>query len=291
MATANHDAALEKALSLLVGRELAIDPGIGLGYLSQFIHALETGQLAFEGPRATEYITAAGARIYETGDLYAMRDDRLSSIPSGSLVKIHLNDYMSVRRGLCTMGVQDLANNLLFYRDAPNVSGAIIEVNSGGGEAMAGQIMYNAVRDFGKPVVAFVHSAGSAAYLAISGAKEIVASGPLSKLGSIGALVSLDRKFIAAYKERFEDIYSDLSGDKNGAFREYIETGDSTGIKLMLNDTVEAFHGMVEQFRDIKDRKVTLRGGMFGAEEAKRRGLADIIGPESLAIKRLKKYT
>jgi ClpP class serine protease len=85
-------------------------------------------------------------------------------------------------------------------------------------------------------------------------------------------------------------VYSDLSGDKNGAFREYIETGDSTGIKLMLNDTVEAFHTMVDQFREIKDRKITLRGGMFGADEAKRRGLADMVGPESLAIKRLKKY-
>ncbi|MBK9258168.1 MAG: hypothetical protein IPM42_22235 [Saprospiraceae bacterium] len=65
-------------------------------------------------------------------------------------------------------GRSGTCKQLTFYRDNPNIEGAILEVNSGGGEAMAGQIMFNAIRDFKKPVVAYVHNAGSAAYMAIA---------------------------------------------------------------------------------------------------------------------------
>ena len=282
--------ALEKALILLIGKELAIDPVIGLGYLSQFAHAIESNSHAFVKSPTSEFIISGQSRIVETGNLYEMKDEKLSSLPKGTVVKLFLNDYMSVQGGFCQMGVQELANNLLFYRDNPNIEGAILEVNSGGGEAMAGQIMYNAIRDFKKPVVAYVHTAGSAAYLSIAGVKEIIASGELSRLGSIGALISLDKKFIQLYKDRFDDIYSDLSSDKNSGIRSYIETGDSTGIKEMLNESVRAFQSIVESNRDIKKRDETLRGGMFQAAEAKKRGLADMIGSEELAIKRLRTY-
>lgn len=282
--------ALEKALILLIGKELAIDPVIGLGYLSQFAHAIETNSFTFSKPPTSEFIISGQSRIVETGNLYDMKDEKLSSLPKGTIVKLFLNDYMSVQGGLCQMGVQELANNLLFYRDNPNIEGAILEVNSGGGEAMAGQIMYNAIRDFKKPVVAYVHTAGSAAYMAISGVKEIIASGELSRLGSIGAFVSLDKKFLQAYKERFDDIYSDLSSDKNSGVRSYIETGDSTGIKAMLNESVLAFQSMVETNRPIKKKEETLRGGMFQGKDAKNRGLADMLGSEELAIKRLRTY-
>lgn len=282
--------ALEKALILLIGKELAIDPVIGLGYLSQFAHAIETNSFTFSKPPTSEFIISGQSRIVETGNLYDMKDEKLSSLPKGTIVKLFLNDYMSVQGGLCQMGVQELANNLLFYRDNPNIEGAILEVNSGGGEAMAGQIMFNAIRDFKKPVVAYVHTAGSAAYMAISGVKEIIASGELSRLGSIGAFVSLDKKFLQAYKERFDDIYSDLSSDKNSGVRSYIETGDSTGIKAMLNESVLAFQSMVETNRPIKKKEETLRGGMFQGKDAKSRGLADMLGSEELAIKRLRTY-
>lgn len=286
----SHQAALEKAITLLYGKQLCIDPVIGLGYLSRFAQAIESGDKAFSKNNKIEYIPQSGERIVTTGNLVTMKDSRVDSLQKGTIIKLYLNDYMAVDGDLCSMGVQELADNLLYYRDNPNVSGAIIEVNSGGGEAMAGQIMFNAIRDFKKPVVAYVHNAGSAAFMAIAGVKEIVASGPLSKLGSIGSYISFDKKFIEFYKSRFEDIYSDLSDDKNSAIRNYIETGDKSGIKSMLNESVEAFQKLVTDNRDIKKKDTTLRGGMFSANEAKARGLADIVGTEVLAIKRLKNY-
>lgn len=286
----NTRTALDKALLLLYGKEICVDYVIGLGYLSQFIHALETNTTAFSSEKRIEYILADNSKIVETGNLANMTDVRAESLQKGTIVKLFLNDYMSVNGGLCSMGVQDLANNLLSYKDNPNVVGAILEVNSGGGEVMAGQIMYNAIKDFKKPIVAYVHNAGSAAYMAIAGVKEIVASGEMSRLGSIGAYISLDRKFIAAYKDRFDEIYSDLSGDKNSAIRNYIETGDKSGLKDSLNETVQAFQNIVLSNRDGKKQEETLRGGMFQANDAKKRGLADIIGTEEIAIKRLKTY-
>lgn len=279
----------DKAFSLLYGKELAIDPSIGMGYLAQFIHALETGTMAFEKTKGIELITTAG--VITTADLKENIDNRVEAVPKGSVVKLYLNDYMSVNGGLCSLGVKDLADNLLSFKSNPNVSGAIIEVNSGGGEAMAGQIMFNAIKDFKKPVVALVHNAGSAAYLAIAGVKEIIASGNLSRVGSIGAFVSLDRKFIAQYKERFQDIYADGSGDKNAAIRSFIETGDTELIRASLNETVQAFQEIVLNHRPIKKQEETLRGAMFPALDSKKRGLVDAIGTEDFALKRLKVYT
>lgn len=286
----NTRTAIDKALLLLYGKEICADYIIGLGYLSQFIHALETNTTAFSTEKRIEFILSDNSKIVETGNIANMTDLRAESLQKGTIVKLFLNDYMSVNGGLCSMGVQDLANNLLSYKDNPNVVGAILEVNSGGGEAMAGQIMYNAIKDFKKPVVAYVHNAGSAAYMAIAGVKEIIASGDMSRLGSIGAYISLDKKFIAQYKDRFDEIYSDLSGDKNSPIRNYIETGDKSGLKDSLNETVSAFQNLVLANRDIKKQDETLRGGMFQAADAKKRGLADMIGTEEVAIKRLKSY-
>ena len=286
----NTPIALEKAMLLLYGKELSIDPIIGIGYLNKFAHALETGGKAFEKSNRIEFLFPDQTRVIETGNLANMTDARLESLQKGTIVKLYLNDYMAVQGDLCTMGVQELADNLLSYKENTNVSGAILEVNSGGGEAMAGQIMYNAIGDFKKPVVAYVHNAGSAAYLSILKAKEIVASGQLSRLGSIGAFVSFDKKFIATYKDRFDEIYSDLSDDKNSAIRSYVETGDKSGIKASLNETVLAFQNLVLENRSIKKQDSTLKGGMFQASDAKARGLVDIIGTEELAIKRLKNY-
>lgn len=280
----------DKAISLLYGKELCIDPTLGLGYFAKFVHALESGSKAFEKSDRIEFIKPDLSKVIETGNLSEMRDLRLEAVQKGTIVKLFLNDYMAVQGDLCTMGVQDLANNLLSYKDNPNISGAILEVNSGGGEAMAGQIMFNAIKDFKKPIVAYVHSAGSAAYMAIAGAHEIIASGEMSRTGSIGAFISLDRKFIESYKGRFDEIYSDLSGDKNAAIRAYIETGDKSGLKVSLNETVKAFQELVTTNRDIKKADETLRGGMFQASDSKKRGLIDAIGTEQFAIKRLQTY-
>ncbi|MBK9223384.1 MAG: S49 family peptidase [Saprospiraceae bacterium] len=280
----------EKAFSLLYGKEFCIDPVLGMGYFNRFVYAIETNSKAFEPSDNTEFILNDGSKIVETGNLSTMKDERLTSLQKGTIVKLFLNDYMAVNDGLCTMGIQSLANNLLSYKDNPNISGAILEVNSGGGEAMAGQIMFNAIKDFKKPVVAYVHNAGSAAFMAIAGVKEIVASGAMSRVGSIGAFISLDKKFITQYKERFIEIYSDLSGDKNAGIRSFLETGDSGLLKDSLNETVIAFQNLVLENRPIKKADETLRGGMFQANDGKKRGLIDIIGSEELAIKRLKTY-
>lgn len=282
--------ALEKAFILLTGKELAIDPSIGLGYLSRFAHALENKEKAFEINKSIEFFNPDLSKVYETANLSAGVAKELTSLPKGSIIKLYLNDYMAVNDGLCTLGIQSLANNLLSYRDNPNISGALLEVNSGGGEAMAGQIMYNAIKDFKKPVIAIVHNAGSAAYLAIAGVKEIIASGELSRVGSIGALISMDKKFIETYKGRFEDIYSDLSPDKNAGIRTYIETGDSSILKGSLNETVKAFQSIVLSNRQIKKSEETLKGAMFQARDAKSRGLIDMIGTEQDALKRLQTY-
>lgn len=263
--------AIHSALLMLHGKELLIDESIGLGYLFGFAQRLEYGK-----PQASSDNN---------------NPQPFNPTINGSILKMQLNGYMAVSDGQCgEHGMQTFANTLLSYRDNSAISSAIIEVNSGGGEATAGQLIYNAILDFKKPVVAYVHNAGSAAYMGILSAKEILAAGNMSHVGSIGAYISLDKEFISFYKEAFEDIYSDMSPDKNDAWRKYLESGDTSLFKKSLNETVQTFHDMVLKNRDINYSESTLTGKMFKASDAKRRGLIDMIGTEELAIKRLKTY-
>lgn len=288
--------AIHSALLMLHGKELLIDEGTGLGYLFEMAQAIENkSQSTSKLPYSL--ISKDGKRTNHNADDIQPeeRQDIISSEVSESILKLQLNGYMAVAdQPMCMMspylGVQTFANTLLSFKNQDSISGAIIEINSGGGEATAGQVLYNAIKDFGKPVVAYAHNAGSAAYMGILSCKEIIASGEMARFGSIGAYISLDKGFIAFYKEYFEDIYSDLSPEKNEEFRAYLESNDTTLFKNSLNETVLSFHSLVKQNRDLGFPESTLKGKMFKASDAKRRGLIDMIGSEALAIKRLKTY-
>jgi len=156
---------------------------------------------------------------------------------------------------------------------------------------MAGHIIHNAIKEFGKPVISYVYNAGSAAYMAASASKEIVAANVNARVGSIGALIQVSQSFIDEFSKDILEVYSDLSTDKNKEFRELLK-GNTEPIREMLNQSVEIFQKMVTDNRILKlDAKGSLRGGMFFAEDAKKRGLIDSIGNNEFALEGIKKYS
>lgn len=72
----------------------------------------------------------------------------------------------------------------------PNIRGVLVRIDSLGGSPVAAEVIANGLKHASLPLAALIREAGaSAAYLAATGAKTIIAS-PFSDIGSIGVTMS-----------------------------------------------------------------------------------------------------
>jgi len=285
---------MRDTLKYFIGKELFIDEYAALEYLLQYEQRLELLRDQVNGSafRDAKEQSAQMTIIAGDGTLLITNFNKLPQNPQrDSIISFSVNDFMQSNDGLCSVGMKTMSDALLSYKNDPNVIGAKVNFDTGGGEGMSGHILHNAFKEFGKPVIAYVYNAGSAGYLAASGATEIVAANENSRVGSIGALVSISKKMLDEYANNIVEIYSDSSSDKNKEFRALLK-GDSDPIKEMLNKSVQVFHNVVKSNRMLKnDPEGSLRGGMFFAKDAIKRGLVDHIGNNHFALSRVKKYS
>lgn len=204
-----------------------------------------------------------------------------------------LNGVMLYEGGMCTAGINDWVARFSELDAMPEVGGHLIKVHSGGGQASAGSAMYMAIAGAKKPVVALVDFAASAAYLGISAANEIIANGTLAEAGSIGVLVSIDKKALGYLRDEAYTLYSRTSQQKNKEVRALM-AGDTEPMVDHLTEFDEKFMAIIKKERGLRSGRVmdrdTMEGGVFMASEAKDRGLVDAVGDMNLAIKRLKNY-
>lgn len=204
----------------------------------------------------------------------------------GGVLRLRLQGVMTVADQMCSDGVQTLVDRLYSAYNDNSVGGILLEVNSGGGEATAGHILHNAIKDKNKPVVVHATTMGSAALLGTLSANEIVAAGDASRIGSIGSYISIDKKMLENYANNVVDIYATQSSEKNAEFRSLMN-GDFAGLQKAVDKSAEMFQKEVRKFRKMKSDDNTLNGGMFYAKDAKNRGLVDSIGGLNYALKRL----
>ena len=216
-----------------------------------------------------------------------------SETAPGSIALLNLKGVIRSESMLSTRGIDSFLTDLHFVYTNPNIKGVIVNVLSGGGESAASFKLRNAIKEKNKPVIALVDFAASGAYLAITGADEILGSSNASQFGSIGAYLSLNLKELKAYAEEYVHIYADQSGDKNAPLRQ-AALGDFTGIKTMVNRIATDFRNAVLEDRTLKGQETviekTLSGGLFNAVEAKRRGLSDMTGNLNTAVRRVNYY-
>lgn len=286
--------AFQNALMSLYGKELLLDEVIGIGYLFDLMQKMSMPVNSLRQNYTYNLISENGQRttqsIWSELELPIPTDLKITQ-STGSIIKIPINGMMTVSDSFWgEPGMQTIANVLGAYSNNPNVAGAILEVNSGGGEAAAGQLLFNAVGDFKKPLVSYVHNAGSGMLMGILKSKEIIAAGELARVGSVGAYQALDKMFFKIMSEAFEYVISESTPDKISGMIEYMKSGSTKIFQQDINHTGAIFQKMVSDNRDVKFPDTTLKGGMFNATSAKARGLVDAIGSESLAIKRLKSY-
>lgn len=201
---------------------------------------------------------------------------------------IKLEGMMTSRSSWYSSGVGPVIDALNEAYEDKTVQGVLLEINTGGGEVTAGQMLASAVKDRPKPLLAYGHMVASGGIMAAMNADEIMASSPLAQFGSIGVMRTIPTWMVRYYANYYTDIYSDLSKNKNRPSREFAKNGSMQAWVEELNELAEAFQDEVKAARTLRgDVNHTLSGEMFRANEAKNRGLIDSIGSYADAINRL----
>ena len=210
-------------------------------------------------------------------------------IQPGSIAHLKLTGVMRSQSMISSPGVDMMISDLRRAYNHPNVEAVVIETNSGGGESMAGTMLKSAIMERNKPVIGFAHMAASAAYRALSGADEIIASSDAAEFGSIGTMISIDQKFLNKYRSRIADFYGSGAPDKNGEFRAAIG-GDFSRLQSRVDELTARFQEEIKRDRPLRgDKKSTLSGAMFDALASKERGLIDGVGTMRYVMDRMKK--
>lgn len=213
-----------------------------------------------------------------------------SMIRPGSIAHLQLKGVMRSSSSMSTRGVDQLAEDLRLSYQNPHIDGILLEVNSGGGEARAGQMLQSALKDSPKAIVVYTHLMASAALMGTLDADEIIASNPAVDIGSIGTMMSIPKGFAEHYNEWYEDMYASKSTRKNKAFRQLL-AGDKSGYQEELDAFNDEFINQVAASRPISGNAKQLdelfSGAVLPARLAKRRGLVDGIGSWQYALKRL----
>jgi ClpP class serine protease len=261
----------------------AIDIEYGMSFLSKVLYSQSMG-IRQQQPAPFSVVSDGGVT----------QIDSLSSMSSGSMLRLRYSGAMVTDDQVCGQdGIQTLSDRMYAAYSSKNVSGILLELNSGGGEGLSADILGEVMADRNKPVVIRTHILGSAAVKGAVQADEIIASNANARIGSIGAFFSVNKSFVTWYQENMDDIYATTSQDKNLEFRAYLE-GDKMPMKKLIDKYDSDFKGFVSTHRSLKGSaatvKETLSGGMFEAADAKSRGLIDGIGGLSYAVKRLQSH-
>lgn len=174
----------------------------------------------------------------------------------------------------------------------PNITGHLLNIDSGGGEATNISEVARFIRsDIQKPVVAHFNGLMcSAAYGIGCAADEITATLNTDIVGSIGVMMTLvDWK---AYFEKqgltIHDIYADQSTNKNGEFYAAME-GNFEPLKTsLLNPFAESFIASVKTMRPgTAQFSEVFTGKTYLAQDAVSNGLIDGIRTYEDSVKRV----
>lgn len=237
----------------------------------------------------------AGASLRDIADKYKaapMEPTYITSqgVPTqaaSEIAQIYVNGLMAVdgQMGACGRGrgMKQFAEDLEALEHNSSVKGVLLEINSGGGEATAGHLSAEAIKNFSKPVVAYGHFVGSAAYMLASATDEIVGAGTGSSFGSIGTMIQISNEGLKMLAEEVTTIYSTLSSSKNKELRGLL-AGDNSAMLETLDALANNFISEVKSHRDITNKEV-FTGGMYMAKDAKKYGLVDNIGTKGKALK------
>jgi len=281
---------MDKILRLISGQQFEIAENWGKSQISRILINQELG--ATEDFFKEEKEKSLQIDVFFE-DNFAGIYDEMETVKKGSIGVITMSGVMTASGGWCNKGAEQIANEFrMLYRDK-NIAGILFKVNSGGGESAAGDIIFNVISDRNKPVLTYTNFLGSAAVKGTLPSDEIMAASTSTEIGSIGTLISINKKYVEKAKEQDLDLYSELSPDKNQGWRE-LKNGNNQPLIDRATAIDGEFMKKVSKHRTLKGDKATrdktLSGGLFIAKDAKKRGLIDSIGTMNYAFKRLNSH-
>jgi protease-4 len=176
---------------------------------------------------------------------------------------------------------EDVTQSIRDADSDPSIKAIVLEIDSPGGDPVAGEEIESTLKDSSKPTAALIRSEGdSAAYMAASGAGEIFASN-FSDVGDIGITssytdqskqdmengITFNQLSIGKYKDMF-DPDKPLTADER------------TVIMAQLQTAYQYFVQIVSQNRHLSTSTVTslADGESFLGKQALSDGLIDKIG-------------
>lgn len=264
---------MEKRIENLINSfsVLEIDIDFGIAALNQFLHEME--------------LVKSGVTLSELG----MSERRETSKPQdlgNGIRKAHLNGVMRLEDSISTKGVKSLVSELQSLDKDPDVNAIVLEVNSGGGEALAGAVLQSAISDLETPLYTYGHLICSAALRAtLPSMGGVFLSSESAKIGSIGTMIQINKEMVEYLKENVDSLYSEESTHKNKGLRDYLQ-GDNAKLISSLNAETKIFKNQVLKYRSIPEdlQESTLNGDVFLASEAQTRGLIDGVYSEKELI-------
>jgi protease IV len=230
-------------------------------------------------------------RSYVISKSLVGRDQRISlrdaQIPEGSIAVIPIRDEIFKYDQMCgPRGSMSILDDLKLAESNMNIKSILLVVDSPGGQVSYTDILADAVKNCGKPVIGYVEGmAASAAYWIVSGCTKIIASSELDRVGSIGTMLYFAD--LQPYYEKegvvFHEVYATLSKDKNKDINDLLDGKYDDYRKNTLDRINQKFLSGVKENRPSLSAS-TLTGKIFFAPDAIQLGLIDEIGTMEYAI-------
>lgn len=185
------------------------------------------------------------------------------------------------------LGTQSYMSILKTLEQDETVAGVVLNIDSGGGQVYGTGEIYDFIKNYSKPIVAFTHGyMCSGAYYIAAPTDLIIANKRADAIGSIGAYATIvDSNGIwEHFGAKVHSIYATKSTEKNSDYNEVIQNSNYEGyIKNQLDPIVETFIADMRAVRPQLSEDV-FKGGTWTGEQSLALGLIDAHGSIEDAI-------
>lgn len=212
-------------------------------------------------------------------------------ITAGNIAKISINGVI-VTQGEGSFFGESVASSTEIVKQIrkadsnPLIKGIIIEINSGGGSAVASSEITKAIKDINKTKVALIREIGASGAYWVASATDHIIANEFSITGSIGVTSSylefsrLFEKYGITYQRLVSGEYKDIGTP-------YKQMGDDE--RKILQEKIDKIHdsfvAKVAENRnmELEKTKRLATGEFYLGQEALELGLIDAIGDEETA--------
>jgi protease-4 len=185
------------------------------------------------------------------------------------------------------LGTQSYMNILKQLEQDDSVAGIVLNIDSGGGQVYGTGEIYDFIKNYSKPIVAFTHGyMCSGAYYIAAPTNMIIANKRADAIGSIGAYATIidTNGIYEHFGAKVHSIYATKSTDKNSDYNEVIDNSNyEPYIKNQLDPIVETF---IQDMKAVRPQlsEAVFNGGTWTGEQSLEMGLIDAIGTIDDAI-------